>query len=192
MNSTGTVAQGETHIPVSPWIFIGAAVFSLITVFISTGHPAKMAAKVSPIEALRFTEGKKEKKKGKRSSGGGKIWRMALSNLGRSKGKTAIIIVSLSLAVVLLNSVFTVTNSFDMDLFLRSFTSSDFLIANAKYFNTEYYHGSNEATIDEENLTESFIEACQSINGFKEGGRIYAANGKVGVKKRGGHDSGRI
>lgn len=185
LNSTGTVAQGETHIPVSPWIFIGAAVFSLITVFISTGHPAKMAAKVSPIEALRFTEGKKEKKKGKRSSGGGKIWRMALSNLGRSKGKTAIIIVSLSLAVVLLNSVFTVTNSFDMDLFLRSFTSSDFLIANAKYFNTEYYHGSNEATIDEENLTESFIEACQSINGFKEGGRIYAANGKVGVKKEG-------
>jgi putative ABC transport system permease protein len=79
LNSTGTVAQGETHIPVSPWIFIGAAVFSLITVFISTGHPAKMAAKVSPIEALRFTEGKKAKKKGKRSSGGGKIWRMAFT-----------------------------------------------------------------------------------------------------------------
>lgn len=185
LNSTGTVAMGETRIPVSPVIFIGAAVFSLITVFISTGHPARMAAKVSPIEALRFTEGMKVKKKGKRSSGGGKIWRMALSNLGRSKGKTAIIIVSLSLAVVLLNSVFTVTNSFDMDMFLRSFTSSDFLIANAKYFNTEFYHGGSEELAAEESLTESFIEACQDIDGFEKGGRIYAANGKVGVKKEG-------
>lgn len=185
LNSTGTVAPAETQIPVSPVIFIGAAVFSLITVFISTGHPARMAAKVSPIEALRFTEGMKAKKKGKRSSGGGKIWRMALSNLGRSKGKTAIIIVSLSLAVVLLNSVFTVTNSFDMDMFLRSFTSSDFLIANAKYFNTEHYHGGSEELAAEESLTESFIEACQDIDGFEEGGRIYAANGKVGVKKEG-------
>ncbi len=185
LNSTGTVAPGETQIPVSPVIFIGAAVFSLITVFISTGHPARLAAKVSPIEALRFTEGMKAKKKGKRSSGGGKIWRMALSNLGRSKGKTAIIIVSLSLAVVLLNSVFTVTNSFDMDMFLRSFTSSDFLIANARYFNTEYYHGGSEELAAEESLTESFIEACQDIDGFEEGGRIYAANGKVGVKKEG-------
>lgn len=42
-----------------------------------------------------------------------------------------------------------------------------------------------EATIDEENITESFIEACQSIDGFKEGGGIYAVNGKVGVKKEG-------
>lgn len=184
LSSTGTF-QGETQVPVSPLIFIGAAVFSLVTVFISTGHPAKMAAKVSPIEALRFTEGKKEKKKGKHSFGGGKIWRMALSNLGRSKGKTSIIILSLSLAVVLLNSVFTVTNSFDMDLFLRSFTSSDFLIGNAKYFNQEYYRGINDVTIDEENLTESFIEACQETDGFEEGGRIYAAGSKVGVKKEG-------
>ncbi len=185
LNSTGTVSRGEVQVPISPVIFIGAAVFSLITVFISTGHPARMAAKVSPIEALRFTEGKKPKKKGKRSFSGGKIWRMAVSNLGRSKGKTAIIIVSLSLAVVLLNSVFTVTHSFDMDSFLRSFTNSDFLIANAKYFNTEYYYGYSEEEIDEENLSESFIEACQGIDGFEDGGRIYAANQMVGVKKEG-------
>ncbi len=153
LNTTGTVTRGETQVPVNPVIFIGAAAFSLVTIFISTGHPARLAAKVSPIEALRFTEGKRAKKKGKRSSGGGKIWRMALSNLGRSKGKTSIIIVSLSLAVVLLNSVFTITNSFDMDLFLRSFTNSDFLIANAKYFNTDFYHGISEEEIDEENLT---------------------------------------
>lgn len=43
---------------------------------------------------------------------------MALSNLGRSKGKTTIIIASMSLAIILLNSVFTITHSFDMDKYL--------------------------------------------------------------------------
>ncbi len=63
---------------------------------------------------------------------------MALSNLGRNKGKTVIVIVSLSLAIVLLNSIFTFTNAFDMDKYLANFVSSDFVIANAKYFNSEY------------------------------------------------------
>lgn len=77
-----------------------------------------MAARVSPIEALRYTEGSKARKKGKHSLSRGRIWRMALSNLGRSKGKTMIIIASLSLAIILLNSVFTITHSFDMDKYL--------------------------------------------------------------------------
>lgn len=181
METTGSVTI-ESKVPLNPWIFIGAALFSLLTVFISTGHPAKLAAKVSPIEALRYTEGKRIKKKGKRSSNGGKLWCMAMSNLGRSKAKTVIIILSLSLSVILLNSVLTVTNSFDMDLFLRSFTSSDFLIGNAKYFNMDYYWGRSEESVVEENLTESYIQTCQELDGFLEGGRIYAAMNQIGVK----------
>lgn len=173
-----------SKVPLNPFIFIGAGVFAMMTVFISTGHPAKLAAKVSPIEALRYTEGCKAKKKGKRSSNGGKIFRMAFFNLGRSTGKTMIIIISLSLAVILLNSVFTITNSFDIDLYLSSFTNADFLIGNAKYFNYNY-RGDNETTLNEENLTESFISACESQEGFEDGGRIYAAGGIVGVKKEG-------
>ena len=157
MKSLGDMVEYST-VPANPLIFIGAAIFSLVTVFISTGHPARMAARVSPIEALRYTEGSKARKKGKHSLSRGRIWRMALSNLGRSKGKTTIIIASLSLAIILLNSVFTITHSFDMDKYLQIFMKPDFIIGNAKYFGRDNYRGRNLETIDEENLTESFIE----------------------------------
>lgn len=51
----------------NPLIFIVAALFVLLTVKISIRKPVKMAAKVSPVEALRYTDsdtiknGKKEK-----------------------------------------------------------------------------------------------------------------------------------
>ena len=36
--------------------------------------------------------------------------------------------------------------------------------------------------LQESNLTESFIEACEEQEGFEKGGRIYAATDQVGVK----------
>lgn len=181
MRST-SYGNGEVVVSANPAIFIGAAFFAFFTVFISQEKPARIAAKVSPIEALRYTEGSKKKNKNKKSMDGGKIWKMSLSNLGRSKGKTVVIILSLSLAVVLLNSVFTITRSFDMDTYLKKFVSYDFLIGNAKYFRSEYY-----ATIEEEmkemNLTESFIKQCEQLSGFEEGGRIYGTMSRVGLKK---------
>lgn len=108
-------AGGEVEVSLNPLIFLGAILFSLATVWISTRKPARIAGRVSPVEAVRYTEGAGGKKKEKRSTDGGKIWRMVLSNLGRSKGKTVIIIASLSLSVVLLNTVFNISGSFSMD-----------------------------------------------------------------------------
>ena len=54
---------------VSPVIFIGAALFSLVTVLLSCRKPGRIAGKVSPIEAVRYTEGggiKRKTKKGRR------------------------------------------------------------------------------------------------------------------------------
>ena len=41
---------------VSPIIFLGAAAFSLVTVWLSCRRPRRMAAKISPVEAVRYTE----------------------------------------------------------------------------------------------------------------------------------------
>ncbi len=169
-------------VTMNPVIFLGAAVFSLLTVFISIRKPAKIATKVSPIEAVRYTDGgaRQKKKKQKKTTDGGKLGRMALSNIGRSKKRTVIIITSLSLAVVLLNSIFTVTNSFDMDVYLKKFASSDVHIANAEYYNYNYSYVPEEE-IDTVKLSESFIEACESQDGFEKGGRIYGARSQVGL-----------
>lgn len=169
----------DVQVSLNPWIFAGAILFSLATVWISTRKPARIAGRVSPIEAVRYTEDQNEKKKEKKGTDGGKLWRMALSNLARSKGRTVIVILSLSLSVILLNSIFTVTSSFSMDQFLEKFVVSDFLIANAEYFNSEYY-GVKEG-IEEISLSESFIRACEEEDGFERGGRLYMSN-EVGLE----------
>lgn len=124
---------------------------------------------------------RKGKEKLKKSTDGGKIYRMAFSNLARNKKKTVVVILSLSLSVILLNSVFTVTSSFDMDTFLKKFVTSDFLIGNAKYFGLDHYWGRSLEDIGKENLTESFIAACEEQDGFADGGRIYGT-GTVGLE----------
>lgn len=169
----------DVQVSLNPWIFAGAILFSLATVWISTRKPARIAGRVSPIEAVRYTEDQNEKKKEKKGTDGGKLWRMALSNLARSKGRTVIVILSISLSVILLNSIFTVTSSFSMDQFLKKFVVSDFLIANAEYFNSEYY-GVKEG-IEEISLSESFIRACEEEDGFERGGRLYMSN-EVGLE----------
>lgn len=165
-------SSDEVFTSPDPVIFLGAAVFTLVTVWISTGKPARIAAKVSPVEAVRYTDGGGDSRKQKKSTDGGKLWRMAFSNLGRNKKRTVLVFASLSLAVILLNSVFTVTHSFDLDVYLSKFVSSDFLIANAIYFSSEYQGGSEE-NVQEENLTESFVRTCEELDGFQEGGRLY-------------------
>ncbi|MCI9079996.1 MAG: ABC transporter permease [Lachnospiraceae bacterium] len=170
----------ETTIHVSPnlWIFIFAAVFTIITVLISEWKPGRIAAKVSPVEALRYTEYGKKDKKQKKTTDGGKITRMAFSNLGRSKGRTVIVICSLSLTIVLMNSVYTITNSINRETFLSKMILSECIIGNAVLWNNNYFP-SDEKTAKEESLSESFISACTSQEGFKDGGRIYMSTSDV-------------
>lgn len=181
-----TYEDGAVAVSANPLIFIGAALFSFVTVLISIRKPAKIAARVSPVEAVRYTEGaeigalrkgknKSGQDKQKKSTDGGKIWKMAWSNLARSKGRTVVVILSLSLAIILLNSVFTVTSSFDMDTYLKHFVTTDYQIANAKCFGLDHYYGADEEDVQTEKLSESFIPECEAQDGFEAGGRIYSS-----------------
>jgi len=93
-------------------------------------------------------------KKNKESTNGRKIYRMALSNLGRNKRRTVLSIVSMSLSLILLNTMFTLSQGFDMDKYLSRFVDTDFLIGNANYFNEL----KKFRTADDQ-LSESFINA---------------------------------
>lgn len=162
-------------VSLNPIIFIAAAVFSIITVFLSCKKPGKIAAKVSPVEAVKYTEidsfslhrrrGKKEKEK-KRLKKKFSLFSMARANIGRNKGKTVITIISLSLAVVLLNMVVIFTNGFDMDKYLRTVVS-DFIVADAGYFQVTSLWGSDQV------LPEEVISDIEGEKGIKKGGRIY-------------------
>lgn len=120
----------------SPLIFIISALFALVTVLISCRKPGKMAAKVSPIEAIRYSEGSGGRKAVRKSQKGASLYAMAKANLGRNRARTAITIISLTLAVVLLNLTVTFTNGFNMDKYVSRQIATDFIVADAKYFQT--------------------------------------------------------
>ena len=153
----------------NPWIFIGAALFSLVTVAISCARPGRMAARVSPVEAVRYTEGSGKAGRGKKTARGKvSLAAMAWANLGRSRGKTLVTVLSLTLAVVLTALTFTFTSGFDMDKYLASNVVSDFIVSDASYFQV-----GGDLFNAQHALPQEVIDDVEDQGGITGGGRIY-------------------
>ena len=151
----------STMVSSSPMIFAASAVFTLITVLLSCAKPGKMAAKVSPVEAAKYVENTAHKKK-KRTTRGVKIHQMAFANLGRNKRKTALVMVSLALAVVLLNILVTFTGGFDMEKYLSKKSCADFIVSSTGYFRDAFH---SETFITEEQIAQIQENTTQSLSG---------------------------
>ena len=161
-----------TVVSVSPLLFAGAAIFALGTVLISWRRPGRLAGKVSPVEAVRYTEGKAPNRKGKKRGKGVSLMSMAWANLGRSRGKTFLTVLSLTLAVVLLTLTVTFTVGFDMDKYVSNFTASDFILADAGQFQT-----GGDAFNDEMGVPEEVIDTVNAQGDIAWSGRIYGKTG---------------
>ena len=122
--------SGSIEVNTLPYLAIiaGAILFSGLTVYISTRNPVKKASRVSPIEAIRYVEQDTVSVKRKKTDTGAVIPRMAKANLQRNKRRTAFIVISLTLSIVLLNSVFVFSGSFDEDTYIERQTRSDFVV----------------------------------------------------------------
>lgn len=166
---------------VNPVIFVVAIVFSLITVFISCRKPAALASKVSPIEALHYTEQTSTKKKQRRSKHISTLM-LAKSNLGRNKKKVTIVTLSFALSIVLLNSVYTYVNSFDFDKFVADFSLTDFTVADTTVINS--YAPFNTA-----NVSQDFINQAESLSGLEDIGSVYLWTSNQPLSE---HDLGRL
>lgn len=128
-----TLGVAAATLSSSPLIFVVSALFALFTVLLSCARPGKIAGRVSPVEALKYTETTKNKKK-RRATRGAKVYQMAFANLGRNKNKTFLVVLSLSLSVVLLNLLATFTGGFDMEKYLSRKTCADFVVSSTDYF----------------------------------------------------------
>ncbi len=126
------ILEGERTVSASPLIFIGSAVFAWLTVIISCLRPARLAGKVSPVEALRMndadTPGKRKRKRGQI---GASLAGMAWANLGRNRKRTITVICSLSLGLVLLSCFYAKNAAFDMEKYLADLTIADFTMEDA-------------------------------------------------------------
>lgn len=137
-----------TRITVNPWIFLGAGLFTLITVWISCIQPCRLAAKVSPIEAVRYVENSRMKIKAKtKKSRKVTAVSMAWGNIKRTPKKVLLVVLSVSLSMILLNAVYSVIRGFDMDKFMENSIVGDFIVKDATVQNV-YARGRNFSAID--------------------------------------------
>lgn len=153
----------------SPLIFAGAAAFSVITVLLSCARPGRIASKVSPVEAARYTEKVRVSRKEK-TTRGARVHQMAFANLGRSRGKSVLMVMSMSLAVVLLAVLLNFTGGFNMERYLDNNTCTDFIVGNTDYFRFEAE--SADSTLDDGTLAAIEASTEASISG-----RAWAVDG---------------
>lgn len=166
ISSTG----GEASVAVSPVIFIGSAIFAFVTVLISCMKPARTCGKVSPMEALRYTDaGTQSKRKQKKSRGGASIAAMARANLGRNKRRTVLVIASLSLGLVLLSGIYAKNASFDIDKYLSQTVISDFEVEDASISSNFTNYNPQGTTI-----STKLVNQIESLDGLESTGRLYA------------------
>ncbi|OFI01384.1 macrolide export ATP-binding/permease protein MacB [Clostridium acetireducens DSM 10703] len=94
--------NGKLKIEFSPYIVVISIIVSLITVIISLRKPSKIASKIAPIEAVKYTGVKiNSNKKERKSNGKVKLSKLAYLNLWRNKKRTIITIISMSLTGIL-------------------------------------------------------------------------------------------
>lgn len=137
----------------SPVIYIVAILFSLLTAWIGAITPAKKAASISPMEALRYT-GEQPTTTKVRCPLKGKPFRMALRNVFRDRKRAAIVMLSLFLSITVFTSVMTVINGIDIDNYI-----------NAEYDYDFFFSGDMSRTYF---LSEDFIEQAQQNKGITD------------------------
>ena len=158
----------EARLHFDPLILLFGVIFSAVTVMLGCRKPGKMAGAVSPVEAVRYSEGTVRRKKEKKSRTGARIHRMALSNLGRNKKKTISVILSLSLSLALLCVVVTGVESFRLDSYLESRLVGDVSIGSVRYTNLS-------STVPDTMLDEEMETYMDSQPGITASARMYAS-----------------
>ncbi len=153
------------HMKANPRIFLFGAVFSMFTVLISCRKPGKIAGDVSPVEAVKYSDIRKIRRMTRHTVKGAGLSHMALANMAGNKKKTAVVVLSLSLSVILLAEVVTFSKSFSLDKYLESMISGDFQIGSVSLMNYQ-------ATADLA-LPEEFYQAADNLEGIESAGRLY-------------------
>lgn len=166
LKSTSIRTGGNRTDSFSVIIFLASAIFSILTIMISTRKPAKLASQMTAIESIKIADVSRKSVKIKPRKNGGKIHKMALYNIGRNKKRTILSVLSMSLAVVIFSVVTVFVNSLDVNKYLSTQISSDFTLATDSYFNGNYM--TNVSALPKE-----YIDLIESQKGVQRGGKIY-------------------
>lgn len=145
-----------SDISFNPLIFVGAVLFTLLTVTLSCNKPAKVASSISPTEALRYSGTKiKKQKKNRKSTNGGKLYKMAWYNVFRDKKRAIVVFLSLFMGIITFLSINTFLDSLGVDNFINKYNKNDFKVENINI------------NIDKQKIDKSLVDDIKSLQGVR-------------------------
>ena len=151
------------------WIYLLTAAAVLLTVYLALVKPMRTAAKISPVEAMRYQggqDGSKKQRKGCRSLN---VFRLTKANLARNKKRTAITVATLSAVGVLFMVTATVISCADPRELARQEIESDYQISLDSWEGDKMNPDRSWSEIMKNNpLSDEFIQEIKSISGVEE------------------------
>lgn len=171
-----TVYKIESYDMFSLPLLIIVALAVLLTVCISLLKPMHMAGKISPIEAIRYQEssrGKKRRKGTKNVS----LFGLSKANLTRNKRRTAVTMITMGLSCVLFMSLAAVMNSMEpQDIAAREIPQGDFrLTLNYALADKEY----PENNLNNLQMEDYFSDELQAQIKAMDGVEAVQSKGKI-------------
>ncbi|MBO4863321.1 MAG: ABC transporter permease [Eubacterium sp.] len=151
-------------------VFAASAVFSWLVVRISCIKPCKVIKKISPVEAVRYSDYTGINLSGKKKTRKVTPVSMAWENLKRSRSKTAVVILSLALSIIMINVTVSIVSSFDSNRYVKMYADSDFTVSEGSMISKNYQF------ITYEGVSEQDIEALGKIDGVTESGSVYMSD----------------
>lgn len=144
-----------------PGIFILSIIFSALTVWISCNAPAKVAGKISPIEALRYQNFASTKTKSRNSTNGGKLHVMAYHNVFRDKKRAFLVFMSLFMGITMILGVNGMIGSMKAENYVEKYMDYNFEYRDVQF---EQYEQPNKEVPQ---FDEQFVEQIKQIDGVK-------------------------
>lgn len=163
----GSFLTCQVVFTINPFIYAASIIFTFVTVLMSCRKPCRLASKVSPVEALRYTEKstvKKKEKKSRRVS----AFTMALENVKRSRKKVLVVVLSLSMSMILVNTIYNMVHSFDMESYIANSITGDFQLTHSSVMNM----GASVKIYD--GISQEELAMLKELDGVESVAAVYA------------------
>lgn len=136
----------------NPFIYIATILFGIFTVAVSCRKPSKLAGKVSPVEALKYNGQNTNKIKPKKSTDGGKLYKMAYRNVFREKKRAILVFASLFMGTMAFLTTNAFIGSMKLENYVDYYLPDDFTI---------YTHSGGDETSPEQK--QIYIDAANKL-----------------------------
>ena len=144
-----------------PLIYVLSILFSAVTVWIACNAPAKAAAKISPVEALKFQNFAPKKTKSRNSTNGSKLYVMAFHNVFRDKKRAILVFMSLFMGITMILGVNGIIGSINAENFIQKYMDYPFEYNDIQF---EQYEQPNKEVPQ---FDDHFVEQIKQVDGIE-------------------------